>query len=49
LLIGVSDDGTPCGLEPDYETLRKPGKADSDAVPLEDPAPLLLRIVKQAS
>ncbi|HEX6572993.1 MAG TPA: DEAD/DEAH box helicase family protein, partial [Steroidobacteraceae bacterium] len=23
LLIGVTDDGTPCGLEPDYETLRK--------------------------
>ena len=30
LLIGVADDGTPCGLEADYETLRKPGKDDSD-------------------
>jgi type I restriction enzyme R subunit len=30
LLIGVTDDGTPCGLEPDYETLRKPGKDDTD-------------------
>jgi type I restriction enzyme R subunit len=30
LLIGVNDDGTPCGLEPDYATLRKPGKDDTD-------------------
>ena len=30
LLIGVTDDGTPCGLEADYETLRRPGKDDTD-------------------
>lgn len=30
LLIGVTDDGLPCGLATDYATLRKPGKDDRD-------------------
>ena len=30
LLIGVNDDGTPCGLAGDYASLRKPGKDDRD-------------------
>jgi type I restriction enzyme R subunit len=30
LLIGVGDDGNPLGLEPDYASLRKPGKNDRD-------------------
>ena len=30
LLIGVADDGSLVGLEPDYATLRKGGKADAD-------------------
>lgn len=34
LLIGIADDGVPCGLEADYETMRKPGKADSDLLQL---------------
>lgn len=30
LLVGVADDGTVLGLEPDYLTLRKEGKDDAD-------------------
>ncbi len=30
LLIGVADDGTVLGLEPDYATLHKDGKDDAD-------------------
>ena len=30
LLVGVADDGTVLGLEPDYLTLRKEGKVDAD-------------------
>jgi type I restriction enzyme, R subunit len=30
LLIGVNDDGTPCGLVGDYASLHKPGKDDRD-------------------
>ncbi len=30
LLVGVGDDGAVAGLEPDYATLRKAGKADAD-------------------
>lgn len=30
LLIGVTNDGTPCGLAPDYRSLHKPGKDDAD-------------------
>lgn len=30
LLIGVSDDGEPVGMEPDYASLRKEGKDDAD-------------------
>ena len=30
LLVGVADDGTALGLEPDYLTLRKEGKVDAD-------------------
>jgi len=30
LLIGVRDDGTVAGLEPDFASLRKPGKDDAD-------------------
>lgn len=30
LLIGVADDGKPCGLAADYASLRKPGQDDKD-------------------
>ena len=30
LLIGVNDDGTPCGLAGDYTSLHKPGKDNRD-------------------